>query len=117
MLKFFFLFFLTIVFWCKTIFAEQITILNPSITCKALIESAFSDFIASKNDSHYLLEFDPYSKRVVRKNTTLKLMYDYIIELHGLDSYMVLSKEKGQALGLVSFQTTDCRAEQMVFWQ
>ena len=113
MLKFFVLMFLTIVLWCKPILAEQVTILNPSITCKALIESAFSDFLVSKNDSHYLLEFEPSSKKVVRKNNTLNLRYDYIVELHGLDSYMVLSKETGQALGLVSIPDyrLPCRAK------
>ena len=113
MLKLRYLIVFTITLWCKTVLAEQITILSPPITCKALIESSFSDFVAGKNDNGYLLEFELNSENVKKKNTDFKVNYETIIELYGLDSYLVLSKEKNAEFGLVSIPDyrLPCRAK------
>ena len=67
--------------------------------------------MAGKNDNGYLLEFELNSKNVKKKNTDFKVNYETIIELYGLDSYLVLSKEKNAELDSFLFQIIDCRAE------
>lgn len=79
--------------------AEQITVLNPSIVCKALLESSFSDFIKNKDENNYLIEFDKKSLNVVEKSVEFKFHYDFISELYGLDSYILLSKERNREKG------------------
>ena len=94
-------------------YAEQITILNPSIMCRALLESSFSTFIKGTDGNNILVEFNLESESAKKVNTDMKFQYDYIVELYGLDSYMVFSKEKYQEDAYLSIPDyrLPCRAK------